>query len=121
MFDSFKPVLKTIANAIADIHGQVDHVTISGHTASTADHMTTSNSIAWQLSDRCTVTVLEFLVSAGLPETKLSVEWPLHFDPIAPNDKGRGKPWPKNRRVEILITKAGEEPQTKAKKDDEKE
>ena len=103
MITTSEPILEKIGQVLTGVYDKIDHITISGHTASTSTDTNTSNNIAWELSTNRAVTVLNYLTDKGLPEKKLSIEGYSHFAPVAPNDSEENRT--KNRRVEIIITK----------------
>ena len=103
MLPTSQPVLKEIEQAISKVYGQVDHITISGHTADVVVNSTKSDQISWKLSTDRAVTVLSSLIGYGLQEDKLSIQGYAHFDPVASNETEEGRA--KNRRVEITVYK----------------
>ena len=99
------PVIREVALAITKVYPDVDHVTISGHTADVqvANTASDSDQISWKLSTERALTVLDKLQDNGLPGKKLSVQGYAQYSPVAPNDTETGRA--KNRRVEITIYK----------------
>lgn len=103
MLEQSEPILTEIEKALSGVYDRIDRITISGHTADPSNDQNVSSAFAWQLSSGRAVTVLNYMVSQGLPQYKLSIEANSHFIPIADNATAEGRA--KNRRVEITITK----------------
>ena len=104
MLPASEPIVKEIEQAIAKVYGQVDHITISGHTADVVENGSKSDEISWQLSTERAVTVLNRMLDYGLSGKKLSIQGYAHHVPVAPNDTESNRA--KNRRVEITIYKS---------------
>jgi chemotaxis protein MotB len=64
----------------------------------------------WELTAARAVTVVEYLVSLGVPATSLAAAGAGAFDPLAPNDNADGRA--KNRRIEIALLPSSEEAQS---------
>ena len=61
----------------------------------------------WDLTAARAVSVVEYLVSLGVPATSLTAAGAGAFDPLTPNDNADGRT--KNRRIEIALLPSGEE------------
>lgn len=103
MLSSSEPVLEKIEGAIAQVYNRVDRITFSGHTADVGPHTAAADQVSWRLSTERAVTVLNKMISYGLPQDKISIEGYAHFSPVANNNTEEGRA--KNRRVEITIYK----------------
>lgn len=103
MLPSSEPILLEIEKAIAKVYDRVDYITISGHTADVGEHTVASDQVSWRLSTERAITVMNYFVSYGLQQDKLSIQGFAHFSPIASNHTPEGRA--KNRRVEITIVK----------------
>ncbi|NLG93178.1 MAG: flagellar motor protein MotB [Clostridiales bacterium] len=103
MLPSSEPVLLEIEKAIDKVYDHVDYITISGHTADVGEHTVASDQVSWRLSTERAITVMNYFVSYGLQQDKLSIQGFAHFSPIASNLTPEGRA--KNRRVEITIVK----------------
>ena len=90
-------LLAEIVEVLKD-NPQIKEVSIEGHTDSDG-----SDKYNATLSDKRAAAVLQFLVKAGVAETRLRSKGWGEAKPIASNDDEVGKE--RNRRVEFLITK----------------
>jgi chemotaxis protein MotB len=61
----------------------------------------------WELTAARAVSVVEFLVSLGVPATSLTAAAGGSFDPLAPNDNADSRA--KNRRIEVALLPSSEE------------
>lgn len=103
MLDSSKPIMNKIGDALKEVYGRVDQITISGHTADVGEHNKQTDAFSWYLSINRADTVRQCLVEDGLNEGKLSLQGYAHYLPIAPNDTEENRA--KNRRAEITVYK----------------
>ncbi len=110
LLESSQSIIKVIAEAIIKIYDRVDHITISGHTATTGENTDQNNAFAWSLSINRADTVRESLVEYGVKEAKLSLEGYGHNVPVSPNSTEAGRA--KNRRAEITVYKTSSDSQT---------
>lgn len=92
-------VLNNVAKVLKSVFDDIDHITISGHTANVGK----DNIVAWQLSSDRALLVLGKFINYGLEQNKFSIEGNSHYKPAAPNTTEENLS--KNRRVEIIVSK----------------
>ena len=101
LLDSSKPIMKSIAEALMTVYDSVDHITISGHTASVGETEYQNTEFGWTLSVNRANTVRKALMDDGLKEEKLSLEGNGHNVPVSTEDTEQGRAL--NRRAEITV------------------
>lgn len=95
--DAGKKAVADVARILAGVSGR--RFMVGGHTDNVpAVKEYKSN---WALSTTRAVTVLEALVHAGMPVTRVAAAGYAEFDPIASNATAAGRQ--KNRRIEIIL------------------
>ncbi len=98
------PVAETRLDAVANAFKQLDatqKVVIEGHTDSVGSEETNQ-----RLSKERAEAVRDYLISQGVSAEQLSAVGKGESEPIATNDTPEGRA--NNRRVELVIQKAGE-------------
>lgn len=94
--------LEKVSHIIAQVYGEVNHITVTGNTADLGHRDPANEADSWQLSVDRAVSVLNVLTAKGLGPEKLSIEGNSHYYPVDTNDTPEGRA--ANRRVEITIT-----------------
>jgi outer membrane protein OmpA-like peptidoglycan-associated protein len=96
--DTLKPAAKeSLAKAAATLKGSETNIIIQGHTDSTG-----SDAVNQPLSERRARRVMEYLVSQGVPASKLSAVGYGSSRPAVPNDTPANRAL--NRRVQLEIS-----------------
>jgi chemotaxis protein MotB len=103
----FEPVIKKIADALVDLKGRIQ---VSGHT----DNIPISTfrfKSNWELSSARAVSILNAILKVKkLPDERFIIQGHSDTDPLVPNTTPQNRAI--NRRVEIVVVKIKDKPET---------